>query len=182
MVIQKPRCARSVTCPSGMQGSHPFRASGHSGNPHRPPQPSLALRPGRISLSDSRFSPRARQGATKLALICSPQFHKSYITRLEPPRYFDLTHRFTWWAVLGSNQWPLPCETGVGCLRDMRVPFPIATRTCYHPMSPDITQCHDRTVPKLSQLATPSVSAPRDLLHSLLQDSFRNATTLQSIR
>jgi len=30
---------------------------------------------------------------------------------------FDL-----WWAVLGSNQWPLPCETGVGCLRinDMR--------------------------------------------------------------
>ncbi len=25
-------------------------------------------------------------------------------------------------AVLGSNQWPLPCETGVGCLRinDMR--------------------------------------------------------------
>ena len=21
-----------------------------------------------------------------------------------------------WWAVLGSNQWPLPCETEVGCL------------------------------------------------------------------
>jgi hypothetical protein len=22
-----------------------------------------------------------------------------------------------WWAVLGSNQWPLPCETGLWGLR-----------------------------------------------------------------
>src|SRR5258708_39268155 len=58
-----------------------------------------------------------------------------------------------WWAVLGSNQWPLPCETEVGCLRinDMRAVSPIATRTWYHVMSFDITQCHERTVPKLSQ-------------------------------
>ena len=58
-----------------------------------------------------------------------------------------------WWAVLGSNQWPLPCETGVGGLRinDMRVVSPIATRACYHVMSLDITPCHERTVPKLSQ-------------------------------
>jgi hypothetical protein len=36
-----------------------------------------------------------------------------------------------WWAVLGSNQWPLPCETRVGCLRinDMRAVSPIATGT-----------------------------------------------------
>src|SRR5439155_8160072 len=60
-----------------------------------------------------------------------------------------------WWAVLGSNQWPLPCETEVGCLRinDMRAKTPIATGTCYHVMSRDITQCHLRTVPKLSQPA-----------------------------
>ena len=59
-----------------------------------------------------------------------------------------------WWAVLGSNQWPLPCETGVGCLRinDMRVEFPIATGTWYQVMSLDIKQCHERSVPKLSQL------------------------------
>ena len=59
-----------------------------------------------------------------------------------------------WWAVLGSNQWPLPCETEVGCLQinDMRVEFPIATGTWYHVMSLDITQCHERSVPKLSQL------------------------------
>jgi len=58
------------------------------------------------------------------------------------------------WAVLGSNQWPLPCETGVGCLRinDMRVEFPIATGTWYQVMSLDIKQCHERSVPKLSQL------------------------------
>src|SRR6516165_4828743 len=58
-----------------------------------------------------------------------------------------------WWAVLGSNQWPLPCETGVGCLRinDIGAVWPIATRTCCHLISLDITQCHDRTVPKLSQ-------------------------------
>src|ERR1700739_4733889 len=58
-----------------------------------------------------------------------------------------------WWAVLGSNQWPLPCETEVGCLQinDMRAGSPIATRTCCHLISLDITQCHDRTVPKLSQ-------------------------------
>src|SRR6516162_1049547 len=55
----------------------------------------------------------------------------------------------------GSNQWPLPCETGVGCLRinDMRAGSPIASRTCCHLISLDITQCHDRTVPKLSQRA-----------------------------
>jgi antitoxin HicB len=36
-----------------------------------------------------------------------------------------------WWAVLGSNQWPLPCETEVGCLRinDMRAGSPVATAT-----------------------------------------------------
>src|SRR5262250_1556103 len=52
-----------------------------------------------------------------------------------------------WWAVLGSNQWPLPCETEVGCLRinDMRAGPPIATRTCCHLISIDITQCHGRT-------------------------------------
>ena len=33
----------------------------------------------------------------------------------------------------------------------MRVELQIATGTCYHVMSRDITQCHDRTVPKLSQ-------------------------------
>jgi len=60
-----------------------------------------------------------------------------------------------WWAVLGSNQWPLPYETEVGCLRinDMRVQFPIATSTWYHAMSLDITECHERSVPKLSQRA-----------------------------
>jgi hypothetical protein len=58
-----------------------------------------------------------------------------------------------WWAVLGSNQWPLPCETGVRGLRinDMRAQIPIATGTWYHVMSLDITQRHDLTVPKLSQ-------------------------------
>ena len=57
-----------------------------------------------------------------------------------------------WWAVLGSNQWPLPCETGIWGLRinDMRAVSSIATRTCYHVISLDITQCHDRTVPELS--------------------------------
>jgi hypothetical protein len=49
-------------------------------------------------------------------------------------------------------------------------------------MSLDITQCHDRIVPKLSQLATWRLLAPRDLFHSLLQHPLRNATTLQSIR
>jgi hypothetical protein len=60
---------------------------------------------------------------------------------------------FKWWAVLGSNQWPLPCETGVRGLRinGMRVQIPIATGTCCHVISLDITQCHDLTVPKLSQ-------------------------------
>src|SRR5882762_10610145 len=66
-----------------------------------------------------------------------------------------------WWAVLGSNQWPLPCETEVGCLRinDMRAVSPIATRTCYHVMSFDITLCHARTVPKLSQTRSPKPTA-----------------------
>jgi hypothetical protein len=35
----------------------------------------------------------------------------------------------------------------------MRMQFPIATGTWYHVMSFDITQCHDPTVPKLSQRA-----------------------------
>src|SRR5205807_6000069 len=58
-----------------------------------------------------------------------------------------------WWAVLGSNQWPLPCETEVGCLQinDMRVGFPIATGSWYHVMSRDITRRHELTVPELSQ-------------------------------
>ncbi len=58
-----------------------------------------------------------------------------------------------WWAVLGSNQWPLPCETEVGSLRinDMRAGFPIATGTCYHVVSLGITQRHERSVPELSQ-------------------------------
>jgi hypothetical protein len=58
-----------------------------------------------------------------------------------------------WWAVLGSNQWPLPCETGVGGLRinDMRAMSPIATGTWYHVMSFDVTRRHDRAVPKLSR-------------------------------
>jgi hypothetical protein len=60
---------------------------------------------------------------------------------------------FEWWAVLGSNQWPLPCETEVGCLRinDMRATFAMATSTCCHSTPPYITRRHDRTVPKLSQ-------------------------------
>ena len=89
-----------------------------------------------------------------------------------------------WWAVLGSNQWPLPCETGVRGLRinDMRGGFPIATGTWYHVMSFDITQCHELSVPKLSQLTTPSVLAPCNLLHSLLQHPLRNATALQGLR
>jgi hypothetical protein len=33
----------------------------------------------------------------------------------------------------------------------MRAQFPIATGTWYHVMSFDITQCHERSVPKLSQ-------------------------------
>jgi hypothetical protein len=61
-----------------------------------------------------------------------------------------------WWAVLGSNQWPLPCETGVRGLRinHMRAELPIATSTWYHVMSRDITQCHDPSVPELSQRLT----------------------------
>jgi hypothetical protein len=64
-----------------------------------------------------------------------------------------MTHCFYWWAVLGSNQWPLPCETGVLGLRinHMRVLMPVATGTWYHVMSFDITQCHERGVPELSQ-------------------------------
>src|ERR1700733_1173823 len=64
-----------------------------------------------------------------------------------------LSYCSEWWAVLGSNQWPLPCETGVWGLRinDMRAEAPIATGTWYHVMSLDITQCHFRSVPKLSQ-------------------------------
>ena len=67
---------------------------------------------------------------------------------------------FKWWAVLGSNQWPLPCETEVGCLqiKHMRAVPPIATRTCCHLISLDITQCHGRSVPKLSQRSFSRVS------------------------
>jgi hypothetical protein len=66
-----------------------------------------------------------------------------------------------WWAVLGSNQWPLPCETEVGCLRinDMRLATPVATSTWYHVMSFDITQCHECAVPKLSQRSLGSAGA-----------------------
>ena len=64
----------------------------------------------------------------------------------------------------------------------MRVLMPIATGTWYHVMSFDITQCHERSVPKLSQLATLSVLAPCNLLHSLLQHPLRNATALQGLR
>ena len=58
-----------------------------------------------------------------------------------------------WWAVLGSNRWPLPCETGGRGLRikDMRAQNHFATATCHHLMSFDITQCHFRSVPELSQ-------------------------------
>jgi len=36
-----------------------------------------------------------------------------------------------WWAVLGLNQWPLPCETGVWGLgiNNMRARTPVATGT-----------------------------------------------------
>jgi hypothetical protein len=67
-----------------------------------------------------------------------------------------------WWAVLGSNQWPLPCETGSKGLQinHMRAELPIATSTWYHVMSRDITQCHDPTVPELSQRVTgPAIEA-----------------------
>ena len=64
----------------------------------------------------------------------------------------------------------------------MRVQFPIATETCYHVVSLGITQRHERSVTELSQLATPSVLAPCNLLHSLLQHLLRNATALQGLR
>src|SRR5262249_42777712 len=72
----------------------------------------------------------------------------------------SLSYCSDWWAVLGSNQWPLPCETEVGCLQinDMRAGPPIATRTYCHLISLDITQCHGRAVPKLSQLSFSRVS------------------------
>lgn len=61
---------------------------------------------------------------------------------------------FGWWVVLGSNQWPLPRETGRGLrIKHMRAESPSATVTCYHVMSFDITQYPDRTVPELSQLS-----------------------------
>ena len=46
----------------------------------------------------------------------------------------------------------------------------------------DIAECHERSVPKLSQLATPNVLAPCNLLHSLLQHPLGNATALQRLR
>jgi hypothetical protein len=36
-------------------------------------------------------------------------------------------------------------------INHMRAMMPIATGTWYHVMSFDITQCHDRSVPKMSQ-------------------------------
>jgi len=79
-----------------------------------------------------------------------PQLSQIRVRRVEE---MCLSSCSEWWAVLGSNQWPLPCETEVGCLwiNDMRAVPPIATRTCCHLISLDITQCHSRTVPKLSQ-------------------------------
>src|SRR5262249_23223607 len=58
-----------------------------------------------------------------------------------------------WWAVLGSNQWPMPCETEGRGLRinRMRGQTPFTRGAWYHLMSFDITQCHDRSVPELSQ-------------------------------
>jgi hypothetical protein len=48
---------------------------------------------------------------------------------------------------------PSHAETEVGCLRinEMRAQFPIATGTWYHVMSFDITQCHERSIPGMSQ-------------------------------
>jgi hypothetical protein len=37
--------------------------------------------------------------------------------RISMVRFIARNSLILWWAVLGSNQWPLPCETGVGCLR-----------------------------------------------------------------
>ena len=67
-------------------------------------------------------------------------------------------------AVLGSNQWPLPCETGVWGPRinDMRGGFPVATGTWYH------------VTPSLSQNC--STRAKRFLSHL-----FRDTTTLEHI-
>jgi hypothetical protein len=44
----------------------------------------------------------------------------------------------------------------------MRAETPIATGTWYHVMSLDITQCHDLTVPKLSQRSLLRRAAPND--------------------
>jgi hypothetical protein len=65
----------------------------------------------------------------------------------------DVSARFGMVGGTGIEAVALPCETEVGCLQinDMRVDFPIATGGWHHVMSFDITQCHDRTVPKLSR-------------------------------
>jgi hypothetical protein len=47
----------------------------------------------------------------------------------------------------GSDQWRV---RGLR-INDMRAQFPIATGIWYHVMSFDITQCHERSVPELSQ-------------------------------
>src|SRR5215469_1015506 len=88
---------------------------------------------------------------TSCGLPASPLGFEPKARRFDSCLVFHLS-AFKWWAVLGSNQWPLPCETGVGCLRinDRRTGFPVATGTWYHMMSFDITECHDRIVPKLS--------------------------------
>jgi len=61
----------------------------------------------------------------------------------------------------GTGLEPVTSETEVGSLQinDMRAVPSIATTTCCHLISLDITQCHDRTVPKLSQrrLLTPEI-------------------------
>jgi hypothetical protein len=60
-------------------------------------------------------------------------------------------------VLVGGRYWArtsdLCRETEVGCLRinDMRAVPSSATRACCHLVSLDITQCNDRTVPRLSQ-------------------------------
>jgi len=59
----------------------------------------------------------------------------------------------------------------------MRGEFPVATATWYHVMSLDITQCHDRTVPKLSQhMSSGRQFPPLRLPLNLPQDSPRRAS------
>src|SRR5215475_6435948 len=59
------------------------------------------------------------------------QVRKIVPIRGERAQGIAISYCSEWWAVLGSNQWPLPCETEVGCLRinDMRAVPSIATDT-----------------------------------------------------